>query len=363
MVPGKSKLLTISDESFNEWSRYYNLLSHKGVYHCPEYIKLLQMHYGNPAELFIFEIDDNNFVYYPYFKRALIKLPFAQCCESYTCDYFDLDSSWYYGGPLVQVYHRGKSNELAASFVAAFSNYCKASNIVSEFVRFDPNLENHKYFENLLPTSKNRETIYVDLNQSEEAIWNNMEGRARTAIRKARKLGVKVHVSNDAKNVSKFYEIYTAEMARKMAPAHYLFDQQFFDQLFASLRNRTELIYAEIDGILISGGVFVYEFDKASHYFLMATHHTYQHYQPNNMILYEAMLYFKRKRVCILDLQGGRESVFNFKTSFSRDRRSFYTAGIVHNEMIYDKLTKYREKYLGSTDPGFFPLYRPKDSN
>jgi serine/alanine adding enzyme len=363
MASGKTKILAGTEESINEWSRYYNMISRKGIYHCPQYIKVLQKHSGNPAELFIFEINDNNFIYYPYFKRSLEKLPLAQHCESFPYGYFDIDSSWYYGGPLIQSNHPTMNHELVTSFTIAFSDYCKASKIVSEFIRFDPNLLNYKYFENLLPLSKNRDTVYVDLAQPEDDIWIKMEGRARTAIRKAEKMGVKVHASNNKENLLKFCEIYALEMERKAALPHYRFSRQFISRLFDTICERIQLIYAEIDGIFISGGIFIYELGQAAHYFLMATHHAYRHYQANNLILYEAMRFFKSKGIKIFDLQGGRESVFNFKKSFSKNRAPFFTSGIVRNEIVYDKLVKLKENDLGSKELTFFPVYRVKETN
>ena len=95
----------------------------------------------------------------------------------------------------------------------------------------------------------------------------------------------------------------------------------------------------------------------------MATLHEYQKYQANNLLLYEAMLFFKKKGVPIFDLQGGREGVYNFKKSFSKNRANFYTAGIVHNRSVYNELIRYKEKYTGSGTFDFFPQYRLKKTN
>jgi len=75
------------------------------------------------------------------------------------------------------------------------------------------------------------------------------------------------------------------------------------------------------------------------------------------------MLYFKNKGVPVFDLQGGREGVYNFKKSFSKDRASFYTAGVVHNSSVYNELTRCKEKYVVSDTSDFFPRYRLKETN
>ena len=57
-----------------------------------------------------------------------------------------------------------------------FSKYCKDTGIVSEFIRFDPNLNNHTYFNDLMPITQNRHTVFIDLKQSKEDIWKNILG-------------------------------------------------------------------------------------------------------------------------------------------------------------------------------------------
>lgn len=359
----KVNIFSSNNNELNKWERYYNRLSSKGVYHRPKYIKTIETHYRDPAELFILEYDDNNFIYYPYFKRSLSSLPFAKYCDFDTSAYFDIVSSWYYGGPILEGNNESVVDELVVSFGKAFSEYCRASNIVSEFIRFDPYLKNHSYFEKLFPISKNRDVVYVDLKQTEDDIFQSMEGRCRTAIRKALKLGVKVRMMDRAEDINDFYEIYVKEMERKKALSHYFFDLNFISLLFEQMSSDIKLIIAELDGITVSGGIFVREPGQTVHYFLMATDYNYRQYRANNLILYEAILFFKKDGVKIFDLQGGREGVYKFKKSFSKNRAAFFTSGMVHNRPVYEELVRCREKYILSEDTEFFPLYRLRESN
>jgi len=353
-------ILRTSEPDFAKWKDYYNRLEKKGVYHSPEYISCLEKHYQDEAELFLFG-NEKEFLYYPYFKRRLDKLPFSANCHIKLSEFFDIISSWYYGGPLPSSSRLNGS--IFKEFIKVFSDYSRQKRWVSEFVRFDPNLGNHSYFVELLPVSKNRESVYVDLRQPEDRIWMNMEGRARTAIQKAKKLGVKVHVSNDINDVTKFCKIYDAEMERKMAQSHYFFSQEFILVLFKTLGSKIKLFYTTVDDTFTSGGIFAYEAGEAVHYYLMATDFDYIRYQANNLILHEAMLYFKRKGAKIFDLQGGREGVFNFKKSFSKNRRSFFTCGVIHNLPLYKKLVQYRSDSSDAMRYAFFPEYRIQDTN
>ena len=363
MAKNKVTIFDSNNKSLENWFHYYNMLTQRGIYHCPEYIKTLESNSGDQAQLFIYENNKGNLVYYPFFRRSLADLPIASHKEFSEFDYFDIDSSWFYGGPLVQINDPSTKNEFLKSFIKAFSKYCIESNIVSEFIRFDANIRNHNYFNNLLPVAKNRETVYVDLLQHKDSIWENMAGRSRTAIRKALKSGVTVSISNSDEEASRFFDLYNSEMERKKAHSHYFFKQYFIQELFKNLGEKMELIYAEVNGIFISGGLFIYEKGEAAHYYLMANHHDFIRYQANNLILHKAILYFKKKNVKIFDLQGGREGVFNFKQSFSRSRSAFYTSGIIHNLHIYKKLTFFRNDILNNIGDDFFPAYRLRNTN
>jgi lipid II:glycine glycyltransferase (peptidoglycan interpeptide bridge formation enzyme) len=360
------KILNNNLRSLEEWKHYYELLRHKGIYHSPEYIKAFEDHYQSSAELFLFKVDNDNFIYYPYFKRSLKYLPFDKSCRYDFVNSYDIVSSWYYGGPLVHFHNRENIDKLVSSFHTAFSQYCRESRIVSEFIRFDPNLENHSYFENVLPMVSNRQTVYVNLMQSVEDIWNNFQGRARTAIRKAQKMGINVRVSDKCpEDIESFYKIYNAEMERKRAPSHYRFNLAFFQNLIDEISDNIELVYAELDGAMFSSGLFVYDNKHhIAHYFLMATQNEYQQYQANNLILYETMLHFKNRNFSTFDLQGGREGVYKFKTSFSKkERATFFTSGIIHDVPAYDELVECTKLVSDIHNENFFPLYRLKNTN
>jgi hypothetical protein len=353
-------ILHTAAPDINLWEEYYSRIEEKGIYHSPHYIRCLEKHYQDKAELFIFG-NEQEFIYYPYFIRQLDKLPFASACDIDLSIYFDIVSSWYYGGPLVSGKRVGRL--LLNEVTKAFSAYSHQQRFVSEFIRFDPNIRNHLYFVNSLPISENRKSVYVDLRLTEEQIWDNVEGRARTAIRKAKKLGVQVHISNEVKDIVKFSKIYAAEMERKKAPKHYLFGEPFVGELFNTLAGKIKLIWAGVDDIFISGGIFVYDMDETVHYYLMATNYDYFQYQANNLILYEAMLYFKKKGARIFDLQGGREGVYNFKKSFSKTWTIFYTCGVIHDISIYEHLVRCSKQFSRVVKDGFFPAYRQKSTN
>ncbi len=339
------------------WESYYHRLAegNRGVYHCPRYIKTLAGHLGGEAELFVLR-DDQDFVYYPYFLRRLDKLPFAERCDVDLTKYYDIVSSWYYGGPLLECRTWGRRKEIASAFRTIFGDYCRDRGIVSEFIRFDPNVGNHEWLDGILSAKRVWETVYVDLSETLEHIWRGMETRCRTSIRKAIKNDIRVTVSDDEEDIKKFHSIYQQEMRRKGAPRHYDVSLEFLLNLFKALEGRAKLVSASKDGEFIGSSVCLYEKGGVAHDYLMATDPHYWKYQPNNLIIHKAIEWSKQARLRIYDLQGGRVGVYRFKKAFSKAVRSFYTASIVLDRKMYDHLKEKRGS--GPGDERYFPEYR-----
>ena len=349
--------LSAEDSELEVWESYYDRLAdeNRGVYHCPRYIKTLAGHLGGEAELFVLR-DDQDFVYYPYFLRRLDKLPFAERCDIDLARYYDIVSSWYYGGPLFECSTRGVRKEMAAEFRTVFGEYCRDRRIVSEFIRFDPNVGNHEWLAGLLGTERVWETVYVDLSETLEHIWRGMETRCRTSIRKAIKNEIQVKVCEEEMDIRMFHSIYEKEMRRKGAPRHYHLSLQFLLDLFEALQGRAKLVSASKDGEFIGASVCLYEKGGVAHDYLMATDPHYWKYQPNNLIIHKAIEWTKEAGLRIYDLQGGRVGVYRFKKAFSKAVRNFYTASVVHDEEIYDHLKE--RKGDASGNGRYFPAYR-----
>ena len=343
-------------ENMLAWKNYYQLLSNCSVYNSPEYLQVLENHYQNKASLFIFE-DGNNFVYYPYFKRNLQGLPYSDQCSLDLTQYFDITSSWYYGGPIVFTDDPKAVDNLAKEFRKHFNAYCKDSNIVSEFIRFDPNADNHLILTGILEVIPNRKSVFVDLTQSEDIIWNQYQGRCRTSIRKALKGKLTTKPTTAVKDVIRFAEIYSTEMERKKALLHYRFDTHFFLDLFKKMKNKAILIAAYHEDEFVGASICLYN-QEFAHNYLMASSYDHWKLQPNNLILHEAIKWSKAKDIKIYDLQGGREQVYKFKKSFSPLRKTFYTAGIILNNTVYKRLCTHKTESAYSNIKGYFPKYR-----
>lgn len=359
--PEKPLISVFTENQISEWHARYERIPTKGAYHEPTYIKRIAAYYSGRAELFWCETKNAVF-YHPYIRRDL-KGKASSLRTKSGKPYSDIISSWYYGGPLACPLEDAKtvSKEDVKQFLSAFDAYCLDDSIVSEFLRFDPNLENYSLYEGTVPLIANRKTVAIDLKQSEEKIWAGLASRNRNRCRNAEKMGFEVEFSRAPEAIEAFHSIYKEEMERKEADTFHRFPLSFFLDLFENCPESFYLILAKHKNTY-AGGIICAQGGAVVHDFLRASRQKYWSKNINNWMILQSILFAKntRKASCY-DLQGGRDGVFHFKSGFSKLRKEFKTYAKVHNREIYDTLTELVANNVEGCDQGFFPAYRIND--
>jgi hypothetical protein len=351
------RILQGRDSHIDECMGYYERLAQKDIYHSPRYIQVLAEHYEDEGEWFVFGNDDE-YIYYPYLRRRLDKLEYLATIGPDLSKYSDITSSWYYGGP---IYSRGRGTPeegLVEGFLAAFDAHCQESGIVSEFIRFDPNLRNGQFFDGWLPVSVNRQTVVVDLTKTEEEVWEGLASRNRNRLRRAAKHGLEMECRRDDEAIAIFQRIYAREMERKSALSHYRFSKEFFLSLFERCSDHFYLLLFRLKDAYV-GGIVCAWMGGIVHDYLRSSLAEYWTMNLNNWMVLQSILHAKAQGCVLYDLQGGKEGVFHFKSGFSRLRRDFLVCARVHIPQVYEQLC------VGSSPESvsFFPAYREKESN
>lgn len=354
-MEGETTILHADD--LDKWVEFYEKAGAPGVYHHPQYLALLAGDYefeDERAELFVYE-DGENMVYYPYLRRALSTSPLGSNDDVDTTGYDDIVSSWYYGGPFLSP---GTDDEVAGEFADKFTEYCRESGIVAEFVRFDPNEQNYADFECIEPEF-NRETVPVDLTVSSEEVWERYEERNQRAIKQAQETDLVVEPTADRDDIAGFHDIYTNAMEARDAATHYRFDQSFFESLIDS--DLFTLLVVRYQDELVGGFIAAHD-DHAGYHYLSASNPDYWDMRVNNLLYHEVIMHMKETDRDLFDFQGGRPGVFKFKRGFSPDRGEFYVGKRVHDEEAYDRFLDVVPDDV-DTDSGYFPAYRVEQSN
>ena len=165
------------------WRKILDENNIKNILYFPEYLTLWELNGDGIAKNFFYKCE-YGIVLYPFLIRRINDLKFFQQ-KKITEVFYDITSPYGYGGPLVKYNDRSNKKLLVDGFIKEFSLFCKKNNIVSEFIRFHPLMENHDNFINRLEIEKMNSVIYVDLSITEEKIWRNYKRNNRENIKKA----------------------------------------------------------------------------------------------------------------------------------------------------------------------------------
>jgi lipid II:glycine glycyltransferase (peptidoglycan interpeptide bridge formation enzyme) len=344
----KFEFEVITDEK--AWKKLVDKSAHRDIHSLPGYVGLLAVHLGGEPVLFYWG-DDDNYIIWPYIKRKI---------NSRSQNYFDLVSSWYYGGPLIN----GELDiDIIKQYFKEFTNYCQSNNIITEFSRFHPDIDNHIKFEPLLQLNRIGVVVWLDLNQDlEHILYNSFEKRARTAVRRSERSGVEVIIDSSDEYLKAFHELYTRSMDAKKAREFYYFDLQFITDMRNTLSDNFTLICVKHEDNITGGSIFIHGYDKM-YYYLSARDPDLDKAAANNRVLYEAIKFGQAKNLNIFDLGGGPEgsSLLRFKQSFSKNIKDLYGYNKVHDTSVYQQLCL--EKGINKSDlnfdrASFFPEYR-----
>jgi serine/alanine adding enzyme len=368
-----SQLLGTKGAEKKAWKDRITTLSPRDVFYMPEYLMAFERcpasetrtNFGGKAHLFVYG-DEDNFMVHPFFKRDLQDLPFYASVPPAQKPAYDIASPYGYAGPAARVTHHNIERALWKGFLNEFHKFCAENNIVSEFVRLNPLLKNHEQLSSIAGGVKESGTVvYVDLTAGEDALWKNLEKPNRNCITRARRENVEISRTNKKDDLEAFYKIYNESMDRRNAKKMYYFPREFYDLLFDSLKENISLFVAKHEGEVISASLFIGE-ENFIHYFLSGTCPETRSLGSNNLLLYGAMLWAKGQGYKTFNLGGGYQagdSLFRFKSTFSKTTATFYTYRKVHDESKYHALCAARDNYdksIGESliESDYFPRYR-----
>ncbi|MEJ5330089.1 MAG: NeuD/PglB/VioB family sugar acetyltransferase [Desulfobaccales bacterium] len=244
-------------------------------------------------------------------------------------------------------------------FFRAWRDYCRERQVVSELVRFHPLLGNFDYCRPFIPAFRQSPVVVMDLTQGPEAIWKGMSPSCRNKIRKAQKHGVKILVDENFEHLDTFHRLYIDTMQRVGAREYYYFSRPWFDHLVKLFQGQAILVHALLDDRIIASSLFLFARDFG-HYFLSGSNEDYKHFSPNNLLIYESSLWFQRNKFSSLNLGGGvdiNDSLFYFKSSFSLNKKEYFTGHIIPNTKTYNILS-IKESHIKKYYKEFFPIYR-----
>lgn len=344
-------LKVYSIKNSNEWDKVVRTFKNYDIYYLSGYAKSFEIHGDGEPMLLYFEDGDIRAI------NVVMKRDIeddARFSEKISRDtYFDLITPYGYGGWIIE----GHDN--TDKLFSEYENWAKSNNIVSEFVRFHPVLDNAHFSEDAYDVIPLGGTICLDIT-TEETIWANITSKNRNMIRKAEKNGITIHMGRSSELFETFREIYNATMDKDNAADYYYFAPEFYESVLNDLSDNAQVFYARNeDGKIIAASIILFENGRLN-YHLSGSIREYQNLAPTNLLLYKAALWGCENGCKTFHLGGGvgsgEDSLFKFKKSFYRGELCRYHIGKkIFMQKEYDMLLSLREDV---SQTGFFPKYR-----
>lgn len=343
-------LYTYTIEQAEEWDEVVRSFNSYDVYYLSGYVKAFQFHGDGEPMLFYYDGQDIRGI------NVVMKRDIAD--HSYYKNkidpdvYFDFITPYGYAGWLLE----GDGDKVA--LFATYENWCQEHNIVSEFVRYHPLLNNMDMSEGFYDVVRLGKTIAMDLS-SPEIIWVNLTSKNRNMVRKAEKSGIKIFHGQFPEIYETFKHLYNLTMDSDNASRYYYFEDAFYDSIINDLSEESQIFWAEVDGKIIAASIMLFA-NGYMNYHLSGSLKEYQHLAPTNLLLYKAALWGCHNGCKSFHLGGGvgskEDSLYKFKSAFNRNETKQFAIGRkIYLDDIYEKLVQMKNPGL---EGDFFPKYR-----
>ena len=336
-----------------KWDEVVHTFKEFDVYYLSSYVKAFQ-NYGDGKAYLLYYISDDCRGIHVIMKRDISEdRRFSGKLGKHQL--FDAVTPYGYGGWLIE------GEEGKDKLYKEYSRWCRNNNIVCEFVRYHPVLNNVYYTSDFYEVIPLGPTVSMDIS-SQQVIWKNLTSKNRNMIRKAMKSGIKIYNGNYPEIYSKFREIYNATMDKDCAEQYYYFNKEFYQSILEDLSKNVQVFYAELEGKIIAASIILFA-NKKVNYHLSGSVKEYQHLAPTNLLLYEVALWASESGYKTFHLGGGvgahEDSLYKFKKAFFRDEScTFHVGKKIYNQVIYEKLVEIRKQSGNKMKEGFFPEFR-----
>ena len=331
-------------KDLQEWNGFLSRLpkERRDVYFTPEYYSLYEAYGDGEAQCFVFE-KDGELALYPFLKNPITTLGYELDKE-----YYDIQGAYGYNGLISSTDNR----EFVEAFWKEFDLWCQDNNIVAEFMRFHPIMKNHLLGEGHFKLIHDRNTVYLDLTQSEEDIFAGFDKGTRQHIRKAAKSIEIRPAERNEESVQIFNRIYRENMEHVNSIPYLFFNLQHFRNMFQQDNIEFFIAWQDDTPIACYSGLVSEEYYGN---YLRASLTEYNRTGVNTL-MYWSMIQSAKAHGCHYVHFGGgtsgdpENSLLHYKMNFSKTLSEFWIGKKVHNQEVYDKIveqwkTKYPDSY------------------
>ncbi len=287
-------------------------------------------------------------------KDVLIALPLLLRSIENT-EYYDFTSIYGYGGPLSKNVNSDFDN---SDFIANINAYFESKGIVSVFSRLHPYIgEQTSVLNNFGDINSLGRVVNIDVSLSLEESRRAYQKSLKNQVNKLRRT-CNVRKANTKEDVLEFVDIYHENMKRLNAESNYFFKPEYFLNFIEQTDFKTDILLVEEleSQKVIAGSMFV-KTNGIVQFHLSGTRTDYLRLRPSKLFLDEMRIEAANEGFKYFNLGGGvgsqEDSLFEFKSSFSKDFRDFKIWKYIVNQDVYNELSS-----NNNTNNNYFPLYR-----
>lgn len=293
---------------------------------------------GNPV---MFEVRlSNGGILFPLLSRTIEGSSFK-----------DLTSVYGYPSPLFY----GEIEEVEIpSFWDALISHLYQQGYVSLFSRSHPILTSRLLGEEHLQPSGR--VVIIRLDRPEQEQYDAYRPDHKASLRKLHKLGARCVQDNGEGSLKGLIDNYEATMRSLEAASYYFFPAAYYRALLDAGDFEVRIYSCTLDDAIMCSGIFVFSGEFVQ-FHLSGTAAEFRNLAPTKLMLDTVRRDAARlgyKYFCLGGGHGAREdSLFNFKSGFSRFTRDFHLIRKIINHEEYQKLSEH-----SPVDTSFFPRYR-----
>ncbi len=290
------------------------------IYHTSSYHRAVQEYESLTARLFVYIYDDE-FVAIPLlFERVGFE-------EIQRRPKFVNASSVYgYPGPISSV--DPIPDRLRQGFCESLERFLLQRNVVSVSSRLNPFLSGPDVFRNFGRVNAKGTTVLIDLRAPEESQYAQYRTNHKRDLAKLAQCGYTTRWDEDFRYLGEFIRLYSDHMVRIGADDRYFFGDGYFSRLKEELADRMCLFVCQ-QGREIAGAALFFVCNEYAQYHLGAVAESHAKCSPLKQVIDVARREFVARNCSVLHLGGGlggdEDSLFHFKSGFSKLRRPFHT--------------------------------------
>lgn len=164
----------------------------------------------------------------------------------------------------------------------------------------------------------------VDLQEDEDMLWQGLQGSARRAIKKAKRSGVSVRISQDKDDLRAFFELHlrVRKYKYRLLAQPYQFFENIWNQFLAPGQGTLILAIHEEQ---IIGGVLFLEWQNGLYYKFNASNPDKIALRPNDLIVWEGIRYGRERKLHFLDFglsDWDQEGLLQYKRKFASQEKT-----------------------------------------